>query len=125
MFFLLDQKKPKNQDKPDPSGRFVRPLRAWAQTLQAALQSLERKVIFRLNLVTELQGYHHKGSHPGAWGGMPPGGDTAFLNFWFFLFKQKERTKEKNEEDALVNTDEKSLQLQTNILINFRPINHP
>jgi hypothetical protein len=22
-FFLLDQKEPKNQDKPDPSGRFV------------------------------------------------------------------------------------------------------
>ncbi|MGI4729618.1 MAG: hypothetical protein ACRYGB_13675 [Janthinobacterium lividum] len=24
LFFLLDQKEPKNQDKPDPSGRFVR-----------------------------------------------------------------------------------------------------
>jgi hypothetical protein len=22
---------------------------------------------------------------------MTPGGDPAFLNFWFFLFKQKER----------------------------------
>jgi len=25
---------------------------------------------------------------------MPPGGDPAFLIFWFFLIKQKERTKE-------------------------------
>ncbi|MEX8546564.1 MAG: hypothetical protein V5804_03100 [Mucilaginibacter sp.] len=31
-FFLLEQKEPKIQDKPDPSGRFVRPFRTWAVT---------------------------------------------------------------------------------------------
>ncbi|WP_299284408.1 hypothetical protein [uncultured Mucilaginibacter sp.] len=31
-FFLLEQKEPKIQDKPDPSGRFVGPFRAWAET---------------------------------------------------------------------------------------------
>ncbi len=36
-FFLLDQKEPKNQDKPDPSGRFVRPLRTWVDTVLAAI----------------------------------------------------------------------------------------
>jgi len=33
---LLDQKETKNQDKPDPSGRFVRPSRTWAQTVLVA-----------------------------------------------------------------------------------------
>jgi len=27
---------------------------------------------------------------------MPPGGDPAFLIFWFFFIKKKERTKETN-----------------------------
>jgi hypothetical protein len=34
-FFLLDQKEPKNQDKPDPSGRFVWPLPTMVMTILA------------------------------------------------------------------------------------------
>jgi len=37
-FFLLDQKETKNQDKPDPSGRFVWPSRSWVATVLAVLQ---------------------------------------------------------------------------------------
>jgi len=39
-FFLLDQKEPKNQDKPDPSGRFVGPFRTWAETCRFCMSSL-------------------------------------------------------------------------------------
>jgi len=36
---------------------------------------------------------YQKGNRPGAQGRMPPGGDPAFLIFWFFFIKKKERTK--------------------------------
>ena len=40
MFFLLEQKEPKIQDKPDPSGRFVGPFRAWATTCRFGMSAL-------------------------------------------------------------------------------------
>ncbi|MGI4804642.1 MAG: hypothetical protein ACRYFL_07725 [Janthinobacterium lividum] len=33
----------------------------------------------------------YKSMHPGAVERMPPGGDPAFLIFWFFCIKTKER----------------------------------
>ena len=40
MFFLLEQKEPKIQDKPDPSGRFVGPFRTWAATCHFGVSGL-------------------------------------------------------------------------------------
>jgi len=38
---------------------------------------------------------------------MPPGGDPAFLIFWFFLIKQKERTRktERFKEDSSLRSE--------------------
>jgi len=41
-FFFLDEKETKNQDKPDPSGRFVWPFRTWIATFLSALQIQEK-----------------------------------------------------------------------------------
>ncbi|WP_299291432.1 hypothetical protein [uncultured Mucilaginibacter sp.] len=96
-FFFVDEKEPKNQDKPDPSGRFVRPFRTWAKTCCFGMQG-GRKIADKRSIeqtqVAARKG-NLQGSHPGAWGRMPPGGDPAFLIFWFFLIKQKERTRKK------------------------------
>ncbi len=40
MFFSLDGKEPKDQDKPDPSGRFVGPSRTWVETYRFGLSTL-------------------------------------------------------------------------------------
>jgi hypothetical protein len=43
-FFLLEQKEPKIQDKPDPSGRFVGPFRTSAVTYRFILYTLTSAV---------------------------------------------------------------------------------
>ncbi|MEX8547055.1 MAG: hypothetical protein V5804_05580 [Mucilaginibacter sp.] len=94
---MLEQKEPKIQDKPDPSGRFVRPFRTWANTCRFGMYG-GRKIADKRSIeqtqVAARKG-SLQGSCPGAWGRMPPGGDLAFLIFWFFFIKKKERTRKK------------------------------
>ncbi|MEX8548346.1 MAG: hypothetical protein V5804_12155 [Mucilaginibacter sp.] len=37
---MLDEKEPKIQDKPDPSGRFVGPFRTWAETCRFGISAV-------------------------------------------------------------------------------------
>jgi len=79
-FFLLDQKEPKSQDKPDPSGRFVGPSRARVETWH-----------FDHPRAVTLQGHC-----PSAVGRMPPGGDPKCLISLVLFYQEKRTDKETN-----------------------------
>jgi hypothetical protein len=67
-FFLLEQKEPKIQDKPDPSGHFVGPFRTKSQTMQTALKSSKRKLSYWIKFYNRIEGHRLKGSPAGAQG---------------------------------------------------------